>query len=359
MQMKQFFLILVGLMGIWLVWTSSLAAQDDEEGPVNVGLLYFTAAVQADGVRLDWGTATELNTAGFIIQRSSGSSSFETLSNIGFVSSTGGVATGATYSVVDTTAVTGQTYSYKLVEIETDSSRHDLETVTILFDPQPTATSIVIGNPTARPSSTPAPAATATNMPTATVTGTAVPTQNTSQPTTTPVATATPPPTATPDNSNVNSTGSRSAIALPASPTPAVILDQAFNDGNTSSSSADSGVVLAQEEPTSTAYPGPDSPVSDTPPDADSYPPGQESPAEIAPENPTPYPGGANADAAPTLAVIGSSDPYPPETDITAPSPSAELIRGRILLWAGFLLALFIFLSGVVGAIVLYRRRPA
>lgn len=353
MQMKWFFLVLVVLMGSWLGWTSSLAAQDDEEGPVNVGLLYFTATVQADGVRLDWGTATELNTAGFIIQRSSSSSSFATLNDIGIVSGTGGVATGATYSEVDKTAVPGQTYTYKLVEIETDSSQHDLETVTIFFNPQPTATSIVIGNPTSRPSSTAAAA-------TATATGTAVATQNASLPTATPRATTAPQPTATSNNSNTNTSP---AAALQASPLPTVILNQAFNSNSAGSNdasadSANSGVVFAQEEPTSAAYPDSDAPGSDTPPDADSYPPGQEPPAEISPENPTPYPPGTNVDAVPTLAVIGSANPYPPETDTTAPSPSAEQIRGRILLWAGFLLALFIFISGVIGAIVLYRRRP-
>ena len=358
MQMKRIFLILVMLTGSWLVWTSSLAAQDDEEGPVNVGLLYFTATVQADGVRLDWGTATELNTAGFIIQRSSGSSAFETLNDIGIVSGTGGVATGAKYSVVDITAVIGQTYNYKLVEIETDSSLHDLETVTILFDPQPTATAIVIGNPTARPSNTPAAVATATNLPTATATSTAVPTQNAGQPTITPLATATPPPATAATNSNINTTSPQSITPLQTSPTPTPILDQAFDGSGTSSSGANSGVVLAQEEPTSTAYPGPDTPISDTPPDADSYPPGQEPLTEIEPDNPTPYPAGTSTDAVPTLAIIGSSDPYPPEANMAVPSLSPELIRGRILLWAGFLLALFIFLSGVLGAIVLYRRRP-
>jgi hypothetical protein len=269
------------------------------------------------------------------------------------VISQGGVATGATYSVVDTTAVFGQTYSYKLVETETNSSRHDLETVTILFNPQPTATSIVIGNPTARPSNTPAAASTVTKMPTATATGTAVPTQNANNPT------PTPSPTAAANNATIIATRPQSTTALQPSPTPTIILDQAFNESGADANGANSGVVLAQEEPTSAAYPGPEVPISDTPPDAESYPPGQEPPAELAPEYPTPYPADPSDAAVPTLAVIGSANPYPPEANITAPAPSAEQIRSRILLWAGFLLALFIFLSGVVGAIVLYRRRPA
>ena len=100
---------------------------------MNVGLLYFRAANQSDGVRLDWETASELNTAGFIIQRSSGGSNFVTLDAIGLVFSQGGVATGAIYSEVDITAVSDQTYTYKLVEIETDLDWIELETVTITF----------------------------------------------------------------------------------------------------------------------------------------------------------------------------------------------------------------------------------
>ncbi len=355
--MKRFFLVLVVLSGIWLVWTTRLVAQSD---PVAVGLLSFTAAVQSDGVRLDWETATEVNTGGFIIQRSSDGSSFVTLDDIGIVFSEGGVATGATYSEVDKTAVSGQTYTYKLVEIETNSSQRDLETVTITFAP-PTPIVIDDTNPTSTPGSNPIAA---TLTPTTAAVGTAVATQNTNLPTATPRATATPQPTAQPTaTSNNSNTNTSSAAALQASPLPTAILDQAFGGNNgsggaDSNAAANSGVVFAQEEPTSAAYPGPDAPVSDTPPDANAYPPGQEPPAEIAPENPTPYPAGTSVDAVPTLAVIGSANPYPPETDTAAPSPSAEQIRGRILLWAGFLLALFIFISGVIGAIVLYRRRP-
>lgn len=346
--MKRLIFVLVVLIGSSLAWATSLAAQNGENEPTAVGLLYFTAAVQANGVRLDWGTATELNTAGFTIQRSSSGGSFATLDGIGFIPSTGGVATGATYSVVDTTAVPGQTYTYKLVELETNSSQHDLEVVTVTFNPQPTATSIIIGgtNPTPTPGSTPAAV---TNTPTATAIGTAVPTQNSSQPTPTPQATA------IPTNAGTNSSLPANTLQIP--PTTAPRLDQAF-DGSAGSGGAASGVAFAQEEPSPAAYPGPGDPAPGDPTESDFYPDGQEPAAEIAPENPTPYPASTGGSAVPTLAVIGSSDPYPPETDTAAPAPSAEVIRGRILLWAGFLIALFIFLSGIVGAIVLYRRRP-
>ncbi|MCP4423761.1 MAG: hypothetical protein GY803_04640 [Chloroflexi bacterium] len=110
------------------------SAHIQAETPASVGLLYFTATPQENSIRLDWKTETEFGAAGFIIQRSSGTSDdFETLDNIGFVASQGGVATGAAYSEVDDTAVYGQTYAYKLVEIETDTNLVDLETIHVTF----------------------------------------------------------------------------------------------------------------------------------------------------------------------------------------------------------------------------------
>lgn len=344
MQIKRFFLVVILLMGSWLAWTSSLSAQNgEEEGPVNVGLLSFTATTQADGVRLDWETATELDTAGFILQRSTDGMNFTTLDDIGFVPSTGGASTGAEYSELDTQVTAGQTYTYKLVEIEINSSQNDLETVTITYNPQPTATPIVIGgsNPTSVP-------ATNTPVATATATPTKTPTPISGQPTATP--TSTPQPTATATAGTIRLADNNSLPTATPIPIADVQIDQAFTND-----AANSGVVMAQEEEP-TAYPQPEINTSDTPPDADSYPTGQELPAEIAPEDPTPYPVRPTNDAVPTLEVIGSSDPYPPDSPAHQPA-SAETIRSRIMLWAGFLIALFIFLSGVVGAIVLYRRQ--
>jgi hypothetical protein len=338
-------------MGGWLAWTSSLSAQnEEEEGPVNVELLYFTATTQADGVRLNWETATESDMAGYILQRSTDGVNFSTLNEIGFITATGGISTGAEYSALDEDVTAGQTYTYKLVEIETNSNQNDLETVTITYDPQPTATPIVIGgsNPTSIPA-TNTPVAKATTTPTKTPTNTPTATPISSQPTATPLPpTITPPPTATEATIRLadNSVAPTTAVQI-----ADVQIDQAFASNSANAGSANAGVVMAQEEQP-TAYPEPDTTAPAPLPDADSYPAGQEPQAEIL----TPYPARPASDAVPTLAVIGSSDPYPPEG--TAPqSASAETIRGRIMLWAGFLIALFIFLSGIIGAIVLYRRQ--
>ncbi len=354
MQMKRFILVVLIFIGSGLLWNSQLAAQDEEEDPVNVGLLSFTAAIQADGVRLDWETATELNTAGFIIQRSSDGTNFVTLNDIGLVTATGGVATGATYSEVDTTAVSGQTYTYKLVEVETNSSQHDLETVTITFNPQPTATSIVIGgnDPTPRPTNTPQPTSTTAPTATPTATGTAVSGTN-NQPTPTPLATTISQPTLTRTNANSSTNNTVPAATPQDTASDPGIIDQTFND------LANSGVALAQEEPSPEAYPAPAESLPDAPIDTDTAYPSEQPESNIAPPNPTSYPANPEGSAQPTITIIGSDDPYPPGTNDSLPTSSAEALRGRIFLWASFLIALFIFMSGVIGAIVLYRRRPA
>ncbi|MEJ2749977.1 MAG: hypothetical protein P8183_19035 [Anaerolineae bacterium] len=339
--------IFILLSVVWLLWATSITAQNEDEHPVNVGLRYFTASVQADGVHLEWATETELNTAGFVIDRSPGTSTnFVRLDNIGFVTSLGGVATGATYSEVDNTAVLGQTYTYKLVEIETNSSENDLEMVTVTFIITPTPTSIVIGGGNPTSASTQPAQSTLTRQPTSTPTRT--PTVVSSNAT----ATAVPIHTATPQPIIVTSTN-RPDTPTPfpsASPTPIPVIDRVSTTSN-------DGIVLAQEEPT--AYPAPDSTQNE--PVNTSYPPGQAPEAVPTDLDPSPYPEGFQPAVRATAAIIGSdvTKVAAENSDSNLPAPSADILRGRILLWAGFLISLLIFLSGVVGAIMLYRRRPS
>ncbi len=313
------------------------------EAPTNVGLLYFTATPQTDGIRLDWKTESELGTAGFIIKRAVGSSTtFVTLDNIGFVASQGGVATGATYSRVDETAVYGQSYSYKLVEIETDSSETDLETVVVTFIIEPTATPVVIGggNPTTTaPTNTPVP--TSTSRPSATPTGTAVP----------PTLPSSAPTQGTHTNTPLPSGVTPSPTAPEAAPTTATATPQDQPDTSPPLPTPD-GIVAFAQETNPTPYPGPVTPAAES--NNEPYPAAQ--PLENSVE-PTPHPTTIDADVLPTVAVIGSQvEDTQPENSAQPATPEGA-VRGRVFLWMGFLIALFIFITGVVGAIVLYRRR--
>ncbi|MCP4426986.1 MAG: hypothetical protein GY803_21050, partial [Chloroflexi bacterium] len=213
------------------------SAHIQAETPASVDLLYFTATPQENGIRLDWKTETELNTAGFEIHSPATNGDFEKLDNIGFVPARGNTTTGATYSALDDLAVYGQTYTYQLVEIETDSDLIVQETVTIAFIIAPTATPIVVDPgdgsgdaPTQTPpTSSPTPSATPMN--------TAVPANATATPSNQQAtATPTPPPTAT------NSSPANASPTLRPTTAP---------DAPSGDESTDTGVVLAQEqEPT-------------------------------------------------------------------------------------------------------------
>jgi len=118
-------------------------------------------------------------------------------------------------------------------------------------------------------------------------------------------------------------------------------------------------LVLVQDEPTAVnGYPGP----TDTTPPAgtEAYPAVQPSPPPAG--TVAPYPAATAGDASsPTpIPIIGE------ETEAaTAPEAAAngqqintqQALRGRLFLWGGFIVALFIFITGVAGSIVLFMRR--
>ena len=88
--------------------------------PTAVSLMRFEAVPTTNGIKLIWQTGAELSTFGFAIFRSgSGTTrSGAVLVNAnGLISANGG--TGVAYEYVDTTAETGQPYSYWLQEVET------------------------------------------------------------------------------------------------------------------------------------------------------------------------------------------------------------------------------------------------
>lgn len=343
--MRKKRLIILGLIITFLALLGVTQAQANT--PLNVGLRSFTGTALDNAVRLDWITETELNTAGFKIKRSTGTSqNFVTLDNIGIVPSTGGVATGASYSVVDDTAVNGQIYTYKLVEVRSDTTEEELATVTVSLEPTPTPIVILTNNPTVSSTNTAVPTSTATRTPTP---------SNTNPPTAT--------VTVTPGQTGMTNTPT-ATIVSPMTAVPLVTATQngsATLDAPSSTTAGDSGnTVLAQEqaETPEPGYPGPVDTEAGSG-DAGGYPANQSPSPSPTPENPTPYPITADDDnaAPPTLAVIGNQENAQPVNAAPTVAPG-EVLRGRAFLWAGFIIALLIFIFGVIGAIIFYRRRP-
>jgi hypothetical protein len=180
----------------------------------SVTLNYFRAAWHADleTVIIEWQTATELNTIGFIVQRSeSASSGFADITEV--IPAVGDQLSGWTYDPVaddPDTLVIGTTYWYRLIVINTSPPNDEIDPIGVLAGDENTVT------PT--PTATTAPSgsgATATFTPTPTPTATRT---RTPGPTPTPTSTATvtrsptPGPSITP---SVTAVGARGATVTP------------------------------------------------------------------------------------------------------------------------------------------------
>ncbi len=88
------------------------------ESIVPVELTSFTANVSENSVSLNWSTATELNNAGFNIERKSSTSNW---ANVGFVAGFGTTSEIRNYSYSDNNLSTGK-YSYRLKQVDFDGT---------------------------------------------------------------------------------------------------------------------------------------------------------------------------------------------------------------------------------------------
>jgi hypothetical protein len=80
-------------------------------------------------IRIDWETETEIDTAGFNVYRSEQpAGDFELLNDV-LIPSNGDATSGSSYSFVDSNVAAGETYYYRLEDVELDNSREQHEII--------------------------------------------------------------------------------------------------------------------------------------------------------------------------------------------------------------------------------------
>lgn len=159
-----------------------------------IDLLYFRAVPGNSSILLEWETGTELDTAGFYVQRGlTQNGSYQRISP--FIFAKGDSLAGAVYQYLDTSVQSGTIYWYRLEEIDTNQSSNFFGPImsgigianpspspTLTRTSTPTLTATKSGSATAtlRPTrtATQVPSPTETQLPTANEVGNPTATQN-------------------------------------------------------------------------------------------------------------------------------------------------------------------------------------
>ncbi|MFW6042066.1 MAG: hypothetical protein ACOC9C_00120 [Chloroflexota bacterium] len=363
------------LIGIAIVAAIFLATTTQAASRLSVTLVYFRGEGQDSAARLEWRTATEDNTAGFKLERgTSADGPFTYLEDVGIITARGSISSGDTYEARDETVSAGQTYWYRLVEVEFDNSEAAVDMVEVsIAGPTPTAEPVSGGGdsgstPDAPPTSTSAP------------TSTPEPTQansNSSPPTATQRSSSSATATATDAAQSTTATAAgndnRPTNTPPPSPTRMAFSQN--SDEDEGEAAEPSAVAQATPANGDDGYPGPadedsiDTQTIETPtieeqsPADESYPgPAADDIEEQSPETEesSAYPGGApvgsgNGDQDDGQRTVGGGDEAQSTSDTAQQAEESNLARA--VLWLGFAFALLIFVGGAIFAIVLSTRK--
>jgi hypothetical protein len=338
--------------------------------PTAVVLLYYQGMGLDNAVLLEWGTATEFNTAGFRLERAPNANGpYVFLNEIGFIMAEGEGIIGAEYEATDYTAVNGTTYWYKLIEVEFDGSENPETPIAVTAGVQPTATATQTPTPSRTATATVTRTAPATVAATVAATSLPSPTNTTmsgnlpaaTAPTAVVLATSTPQPGITLPASSAQSTPT--AAVAPGKPPPANATAVSFLNPNPALAQGaatptnatgypGTGAAATTPSLTETAYPEPE--LTAEPADPEAYP------VETAATPAFSIPGSTTNGQSPN--IIGNNNHNDQATDMTGAGDNQAAQtgvagNGRIFLWISFLAALLIFITAVLGCIILFTRQ--
>lgn len=101
--------------------TNNTASETTSIKPTSVELRWFRAKASGSYVTLEWQTDSEINSEGFNILRSGSESGAYFQINSTLIAAEGSLGVGAAYRFIDSDVVKGQTYWYKLEEVDSSA----------------------------------------------------------------------------------------------------------------------------------------------------------------------------------------------------------------------------------------------
>ncbi len=223
-----------------------ILGSEQDPALASVDLLYFYATPMDDYIFLEWETAQEINHVGFYVQRGTYPSLlYQRIGN--FIPSNDDPFVGGYYSAIDSAAVVGVLYSYRLETIDASGLSEYSEPIDAMI-PSSAPTVTNTASPTVTRTSGPSP--TITTTPRNTRTPTITPTFTRSP---TPIPSATKVPTATPTRPTMTPT-----ITTTFTPFPTTTLGSLSSFTQSFPLATFTATVLALPESVVTASPVPE-----------------------------------------------------------------------------------------------------